>query len=268
MDIATLAGIVAGLVMVLFGIVSSGGVAALGNFIDVPSVIITIGGSLTSVLSMNKIKDFTGAFGGFGLAIKEPSVGNPADAITQIINLANISRKEGILALEEAANGIDDEFLKKGVNLVVDGTDPELVRAILETDLDCLQDRHQVKIKFFSDWAAMGPAWGMIGTLVGLVNMLKNLTDSSTIGPNMAVALLTTLYGSLIANWIATPIATKLGVNDAQEVVVKSIILEGLLSIQAGENPRVIEEKLKSFLAPSARNSISEGGEAAAGGEG
>ena len=266
MDLATLVGLVLGVVMVVFGIVSSGGVSAMANFIDVPSVIITIGGSLSSCMACNKMADFTGAFGGIGLAIKEPSVGTAADTISNVINLANISRKEGILALEEAAGSIEDDFMKKGINLVVDGTDPELVRAILETDLSCLQDRHKVKIKFWQKWGEMGPAWGMIGTLVGLVNMLQNLTDSSTIGPNMAVALLTTLYGSLIANWLTGPIATKLGVNDELEVMMKSITLEGLLSIQAGENPRVIEEKLKSFLAPSARGAI--GGDEGGGGEG
>ncbi|WP_442960134.1 MULTISPECIES: motility protein A [unclassified Pseudobutyrivibrio] len=259
LDIASLAGLVLGVVMVIFGIVSSGGVAAMANFIDVPSVIITIGGSLSSCMACNKMPDFIGGLKGITLAINEPKVGSPADSISQIINLANISRKEGILALEEAANGIEDEFLKKGINLVVDGTDPELVRAILETDLDCMEDRHKVTINFWSKWGEMGPAWGMIGTLVGLVNMLKNLEDASTIGPNMAVALLTTLYGSLIANWLTGPVGTKLGVNHSLEVMTKSITVEGLLSIQAGENPRVIEEKLKSFLPPASRGAIGEG---------
>ena len=140
--------------------------------------------------------------------------------------------------------------------LVVDGTDPELVRGILETDLMCLEDRHKSTIGFWEYWAEMGPAWGMIGTLVGLVNMLNNLEDASTIGPNMAVALLTTLYGSLIANWLCGPVANKLKLNNNVEVTFKTITIEGLLSIQAGENPRVIEEKLKSFLAPSARSGI------------
>jgi chemotaxis protein MotA len=250
---------VMGVVMVVFGIVSSGGVAAMANFIDVPSVIITIGGSISSVMVSNKMPDFVGGLKALGVAMKEPAIPNAADSIGQIINLANISRKEGILALEEAAHSIEDEFLKKGINLVVDGTDPELVRAILETDMSCLEDRHKVVINFWSKWGEMGPAWGMIGTLVGLVNMLQNLEDASTIGPNMAVALLTTLYGSLIANWYTGPVGTKLGVDNAIEIMMKSITVEGLLSIQAGENPRVIEEKLKSFLPPSAREGVGGG---------
>ena len=145
----------------------------------------------------------------------------------------------------------------------MDGTDPELVRAIMETELISIEGRHKSKISFWESVGSMGPAWGMIGTLIGLINMLKNLDDASTIGPNMAVALLTTLYGSMLANWICTPVANKLKVNNNNEVQMKEIMIEGLLSIQAGENPRVIEEKLKSFLAPKDRISSSneEGGE-------
>lgn len=145
--------------------------------------------------------------------------------------------------------------------LIVDGTDPDLVRAILETEMGCIENRHKKVIAFWNNMAAMGPAWGMIGTLIGLVNMLKNLEDSSTIGPNMAVALLTTLYGSMIANWLATPIANKLSANNDTEIMLKEVMIEGLLSIQAGENPRVIEEKLKSFLSPKQREVLGEAGE-------
>lgn len=267
MDISTLIGIVLCFVMVIFGILSSSGwvVSTIWNsFLDLPSVFITIGGSLGSVLVAGKLKDFTGGLGSIRLAFKE-KVSDPGATIRSIIDLSNVGRKEGLLALEEAANGIEDEFLKKGIMLVVDGTDPELVRGILETDLVCLESRHGKIIGFWEKWAEMGPAWGMIGTLVGLVNMLKNLEDASTIGPNMAVALLTTLYGSLIANWICTPIANKLKTNNETEVMMKEITIEGLLSIQAGENPRVIEEKLKSFLSPSLRESLM--GSGSAGGE-
>lgn len=263
MDIASLVGLILGAVMVVFGILSSGG-NIVENFMDLPSVIITIGGSLAGTLASHKLADFIGGLKSIGLAMKEPSVGDASEVISNIINLSNISRKEGLLALEEATHDMDDEFLKKGINLVVDGTDPDLVRGILETDLINLEARHKKVIGFWEKWAELGPAWGMIGTLIGLVNMLKNLTDSSSIGPNMAVALLTTLYGSLIANWLAGPTAAKLKVNNDMEIMMREITVEGLLSIQAGENPRVIEEKLKSFLAPSDRDNAGseDGGEA------
>lgn len=263
MDIASLVGLILGAVMVVFGILSSGG-NIVEDFMDLPSVIITIGGSLAGTLASHKLADFIGGLKSIGLAMKEPSVGDASEVISNIINLSNISRKEGLLALEEATHDMDDEFLKKGINLVVDGTDPDLVRGILETDLINLEARHKKVIGFWEKWAELGPAWGMIGTLIGLVNMLKNLTDSSTIGPNMAVALLTTLYGSLIANWLAGPTAAKLKVNNDMEIMMREITVEGLLSIQAGENPRVIEEKLKSFLAPSDRDNAGseDGGEA------
>ena len=162
--------------------------------------------------------------------------------------------------MEEAANSIEDEFLKKGIMLVVDGTDPELVRGILETDLTCIEGRHKKVIGFWEKWAEMGPAWGMIGTLVGLINMLGNLEDVSTVGPAMSVALITTLYGSLVANWLCSPIAAKLADNNGHEMMIKEVTVEGLLSIQAGENPRVIEEKLKSFLSPKMREGLSQEG--------
>lgn len=262
MDIGSLAGIILGVVMVVFGIFSSGGAAAFGNFIDPPSVLITIGGSIASVLTAHKIPDFINGLKSISLVFKDQTQ-DPGEVIRSIIDLSNVARKEGLLALEEAANGIEDTFLKKGVMLVVDGTDPDLVRGILETDLMCLEDRHKKVIGFWEKWAEMGPAWGMIGTLIGLVNMLKKLDDASTIGPSMAVALLTTLYGSLIANWLAIPVSNKLKVNNELEVIMREVTIEGLLSIQAGENPRVIEEKLKSFLSPSVR----EGMEQSAGGE-
>ncbi len=134
--------------------------------------------------------------------------------------------------------------------LVVDGTDPELVRGIMETEMDAIETRHKANMSFWENLGGMGPAWGMIGTLIGLVNMLQNLSDAAAIGPAMAVALLTTFYGSLLSNWICTPVATKLKYINAEEMMVKGILVEGLLSIQAGENPRVIEEKLKSYLPP------------------
>ena len=168
------------------------------------------------------------------------------------------------LNIKNALKNFEELTYEKGydrIYIMLNGTDPDLVRAILETELSCIEGRHKGTIGFWEDWAAMAPAWGMIGTLIGLVNMLVALDDPSAIGPAMAVALLTTLYGSLIANWIATPVAKKLGGNNAAEVRMKEVMIEGLLSIQAGENPRVIEEKLKSFLAPAQREAFTENAE-------
>ena len=262
MDIGTLGGLVLGVVMVIFGIVSGAGVSALGNFVDVPSVIITIGGSLSSCLFTRKVPEFVGGLTSFGKALNEPQPNDPVEIIKQIMDMANVARKEGLLALEERGRNLEDEFLRKGIMLVVDGTEADLVRAILENDLDNTSERHKAMAGFWDKWAEAGPAWGMIGTLIGLVNMLQNMSDPSSIGPSMAVALLTTLYGSLIANWLAGPTAMKLKENDGIEMLIKQVSVEGLLSIQAGENPRVIEEKLKTFMAPADRDQVStEGGE-------
>lgn len=261
MDIASLVGIVLGVAMFLYGIISNQGVGALHAMWDFPSFIITVGGSISGTIGSNKLPDFINGLKSISLFFKS-SVQDPGEVIGHIIDLANTARKEGLLALEEAANGIEDDFLKKGIMLVVDGTDPELVRGILETDLSCVEARHKKCIGVWEKWAELGPAWGMIGTLIGLILMLGALDDMASIGPNMAVALVTTLYGSLIANWLCNPIASKLGVNNAIEMQIKEITVEGILSIQAGENPRIIEEKLKSFLAPSQRTAAAgEGGE-------
>lgn len=257
MDIATIIGIVGCAGAVVYGIVSGDqGFAALGNFWDFPSFLIVIVGCLMCMMTMSEsIGDFVAKLKSFLLTTKV-SESSEGDVIHKIIDLANVARKEGLLQLEEAAEGIDDEFLKKGIMLIVDGTDQELVSSILETELNCIEQRHNKVCNFWDGLAAMGPAWGMIGTLIGLINMLKLLDDPSSIGPNMAVALITTLYGSLIANWLSIPIATKLRAKNQKEIMNKEVICEGILSIQAGENPRVIEEKLKSFLAPAVRNEV------------
>lgn len=264
MDIASLVGLVGGIGLMVFGIIANNG--SIPSYLDLPSFIITFGGSLMSTLGSMKLKDFINGLKGVLLSIKEPKAGNINDVITNIIDMSNVARKEGLLALEEAAGDIEDDFLKKGIMLVVDGTDPELVRGILETDLVSIEARHKKVIKFWEKWAEMGPAWGMIGTLIGLIQMLNNMEDASTIGPSMAVALITTLYGSVIANWLASPTAEKLTVNNSLEIMVKEITVEGLLSIQAGENPRVIEEKLKTFLPPKDRGAFEQDEEG--GGEG
>ena len=266
MDIASLIGLLACLGLMIFGITGGTDFGALASFIDMPSVFITFGGAFGATLAMNSLDAFKAGVGTFPLILKTSSA-NTQETIKQIMTLANVARKEGLLSLEEAAGNIEDAFLKKGIMLVVDGTDPELVRAIMDTEMDAIAGRHKAGKTFWESLGAMGPAWGMIGTLIGLVNMLKNLSDSAAIGPAMAVALLTTFYGSLLSNWVCTPVANKLGAKDAEEMMVKGIQVEGLLSIQAGENPRVIEEKLKSYLSPKVAAGFSTE-DAGGGGEG
>ncbi len=261
MDIATIVGMVVCFGLMIFGMVWGKSFDAVMNFVDMPSLLITVGGTFFCMLTQSKsILHFLTSMKSLGMVMKVREY-NEAEAINKIINLSNVARKEGLLALEEAANNIDDDFLKKGILLIVDGTDPELVRSILETELNCIEGRHDANAVFWERAASLGPAWGMIGTLIGLVLMLKDLSDLAAVGPNMAVALITTFYGSVIANWLCTPVANKMRDNSGAEIRIKEIMVEGLLSIQAGENPRVIEEKLKSFLAPSERGGIGEQGE-------
>lgn len=261
MDLASIIGLVLSFALMIFGMGTGDfGMAALPWFVDPPSILITFGGAFGAVLASCSMQGFLEGLKSITLVFKVPQL-DSIGTIRQIIDLSNVARKEGLLALEESANTLEDPFMKKGILLIVDGTDPELVRAILEAELVNTDARHQGNIAFWKQVGAMGPAWGMIGTLIGLVLMLKNLSDPDSIGPAMATALITTFYGSVLANWVSAPISGKLSLFNDQEVQLKEIMIEGLLSIQAGENPRVIEEKLKSFLAPSAREGLSEGGE-------
>lgn len=264
MDLATIIGFGACFVFIILSIaLGQDGIAGVKYFIDMPSVMITFGGAFCCVLSSCTIKEFVNGIKSASITFKLPSL-NAAGIIQKIIDLSNVARKEGLLSLEEAAGELDDPFLQKGIMLIVDGTDPDLVRGIMETEMVSIDDRHKVNIAFWDTLGAMGPAWGMIGTLLGLVMMLYHMEDASSIGPAMAVALITTFYGSILANWVCAPFSTKLKKINEAEMQVKEIIIEGLLSIQAGENPRVIEEKLKSFMAPADRANIgkdSGGGE-------
>lgn len=259
MDLASILGLVLCFVMLAFGCINAASLANIGRYKDVASMIITFGGAFFAVLASRSLSEYIAGLKSFLLIFKAPTT-DVKGMIQQIIDLSNVARKEGLLSLEEAAANLDDEFMKKGILLIVDGTDPELVRGIMETELVSTESRHKDKISFWEDLGSMGPAWGMIGTLVGLVNMLNKMDDPSAIGPNMAVALITTLYGSLLANWLCAPVSSKLKENNGEEVMIKEIMIEGLLSIQAGENPRVIEEKLKSFLSPKDRQAQQEEG--------
>ncbi len=261
MDLASLVGLVMCFILVIFGIVFDGGsivVSNLTSFVDIPSAIITFGGAFCCILIMcGDFKDFINKFKTASKVMKIQQ-NEVIESIKTLIQFSNIARKEGLLALENQARDLDDPFLRKGLMLIVDGTEPELVSGIMDTELQATEARHKDAIGFWENIAAMGPAWGMIGTLIGLVNMLKALDDPNSIGPAMAVALITTLYGSLLANWIATPMASKLKSKSQEEIMAKEILVEGILSIQAGENPRVIEEKLKSFLSPAQRDEFGD----------
>jgi len=252
MDIATLLALAGGLGIIAVGIATAGGLQTLPSYMDVPSAIITFGGAIIATFGTTTLPEAIAAFKTIGIAIKAPPFDLTA-LVTQIVELSNTARKEGLLALEEASNNVEDPLLKKGLVLTADGTEPELVRAILEAEIDAIDQRHKANAKFFDDLGAQGPAWGMIGTLIGLVNMLNNMSDASALGPNMAVALITTFYGSALANWICFPVGEKLKKDNAIELTYKGVMVEGILSIQAGENPRVTEEKLKAFMAPAER---------------
>lgn len=245
MDIFTLLGMILAFVCVVYGVVSGGG--QVQYIWDVASVIVTIGGTICVMFIGFKLSELINLGKVYGIAFKTKSYDTVA-GIKTIIDLANVARKEGLLALEEVVKGIDEPFLQKGILLIVDGTDAELVKGIMEAEIGSLEGRHQSAVGVIEAMASYAPAFGMIGTLLGLIAMLKNLSDPSALGPGMAVALVTTLYGSLIANVFCNPIAQKLKGHSAAEVMYKEIMLEGMLSIQAGENPRIIEEKLFSFL--------------------
>ena len=177
-----------------------------------------------------------------------------------IVSFAEKARREGLLALEGDLENLDNEFMRKAIQLVVDGTDPELVRQILETEISVFEDRHSANKAVFDTLAEFGPSFGMIGTLIGLIAMLGNLQDVSALGPGMAVALITTMYGSMLANMFASPTGKKLAARSAQESKAMELMVEGILAIQAGENPRIVEEKLKVYMPPKMREAFNQEG--------
>lgn len=227
------------------------------GFVDFPSVFITIGGSAAAMMVNYTFSEFASAFASLKFAFRNNSL-DTQKVLTDIVEFAKKARREGLLALEEEVQKSDDEFLKKGIQLIVDGTDPELVRNILEIELSFMEERHKNNKQFFETWGLLAPGFGMIGTVIGLIQMLANLSDVSKIGPAMAVALITTFYGAVVANLICAPIAGKLAHKSSDEQFLKQIMIEGILSIQAGENPRIVEEKLKAFLSPMQRNLLTQ----------
>lgn len=248
-NVAAIIGFITCFCIMILGIAFNGGIQTVVGFLHLPSMLVTFGGAFLAVLaSADSFQDYITGLKSFFEALKKPKL-NVKEVYENVIQLSEISRKEGLLALEEVVQDMSDPFLKKGIMLVIDGSEPELVRDIMETAITYSDERTRVKVRFWEDLGAMGPAWGMIGTLIGLINMLKILgTDPSAIGEGMSLALITTLYGSILANWICSPIARKLQKKNNYEIFVKELTIEGVLSIQAGENPRIIQEKLDSFF--------------------
>lgn len=254
MDIGTIIGLVLASAAIVLGIVLGGG--SVGAMVDTTSIMVVLVGTLGAIVvafplaSVLKIHTviLQAIFG---------SAPDPVQTIKDLVRYAEVARREGILSLENLISEMKDPFIVRGVKMAVDGTDPELIREIMETELEALMDRHAQGKKILDNIARYAPAFGMIGTLLGLVFMLKNMDDPSKIGPGMAVALITTLYGALIANVAASPLSDKLSAKDAEEVLVKTIVISGVMAIQSGDNPRVVESKLTTFLPPKRRDEVS-----------
>jgi chemotaxis protein MotA len=251
MDIATLVGIILAYLLVMIALMLGPGI---GVYLDVPSALIVLGGTSGIVLMswpLNKVLNVITVVMKTLLFKAE----DPANLISQLVTYSQKARRDGILALESAEDEIDDEFLKKGIRLAVDGTEPDVIKTILETDLYYMQDRHKEGASILTSVATFSPAMGLIGTLIGLVAMLQTMNDPSSIGPAMAVALLTTFYGSIIANLFAAPLADKLKTRSAEETMLREIMIAGIMAIQSGDNPRIVEQKLNAYLPPKLRKS-------------
>ncbi len=253
MDIATILGIVGGAVMIVMSVMTSGG--TMGGILDLPSAAMTIGGSYFAMFIASPLKKALGLFKIMGRAFKVPDFGEK-NIVVNMQALSEKARREGILALEDGLDDLEDPFMKTGLRLVVDGTDGNIIRAIMENEMNQTEARHMEWIGVINVWAGFAPGFGMMGTVVGLIGMLNNLEDKSSLGPNMAVALITTLYGSMMANWLISPFASKLLAHNQQEMRTKEMIIEGVLAIQAGENPRIMAQKLLTYLDPATRKAI------------
>ena len=258
MDITTIIGWVLGLGVLAFGIMyvapdKEAGTAAqfvidnLWNFIDFPSIAVVLGGCISGLMVAFPLNIFAKIPRHLKIMFL-PTKYRPQDYITQIVDLATEARINGLLSLEGKLNETKDEFLKSSMMLVVDAVEPDKVKQLLETELDYLAERHAQDRAFYDKAGAFAPAFGMIGTLMGLVNLLKQLSDPDAIAPAMALALVTTFYGSCLANMIFIPISNKLKVRHEEEYLCKMIISEGVQAIQAGDNPRFIEEKLTNLI--------------------
>jgi len=254
-DLATLIGLIGSFGFIIGAMATSGGISI---FMDVPSVLIVICGSFFVVMMKYNLNQF---FGSIKIAVKAFifKIDKPEALIEQSIIMADAARKGGFLALEEAE--INNSFMQKAIDMLVDGHDGDVVRDALEKDIGLTEQRHKLGSSIFSAIGDVAPAMGMIGTLIGLVGMLSNMDDPKSIGPAMAVALLTTLYGAMIANMVAIPIAGKLQLRMNEEMLNRNLIMDAVLAIQDGQNPRVIEGFLKNYLSEKQRQVDTTDGE-------
>ncbi len=249
MDLATVVGFVLCYGVLGWALVMGGD---LGVFVDIPSVILVFGGTIASAFlsfPMERVKSFLNVL---MKTFKYPLPSVPEE-IDRVVQFANLARREGLLALEEKLESLEDPFMVKGLRLVIDGFPAETVRDIMEIEIDSLSNRHAQGKVILDTLGAFAPAFGMIGTLIGLVQMLNNLKDPSGIGKGMAVALLTTFYGAVMANTIFLPLANKLEARAKEEASLRELMIEGILSIQAGDKPALVKEKLRSFVPPKER---------------
>lgn len=253
MDLATIIGLAGGAACIVMSVLTSGG--TLGGIFDVPSLIMVMGGSFGAMFIAYPMTYGLGIFKIIGRTMKTYDFGEK-NIIQSMVAMSEKARREGILALEEGLDDLDNDFMKNGLRMVVDGTDGNAIRQIMENEMSQCEARHMTWVAFMNAWAGLAPGYGMMGTVLGLIGMLNNLEDKSSLGPNMAVALITTLYGSMISNWIMIPMATKLQFHNSCEMTVKEMIIEGVLSIQAGDNPRVLAMKLITYLDPKTKKAV------------
>ncbi|MBW2058908.1 MAG: MotA/TolQ/ExbB proton channel family protein [Deltaproteobacteria bacterium] len=254
MDIATFFGVFCGFALVIVAITSGGGMAA---FINIPSFMIVAGGTLGATLINYPLKDVLKVVAILKNAVFQKK-NTPQAWIPVFVDFANKARKEGVLSLEGTVSKMKDPFLKKGIQMAVDGLEPQSIREILETEIEFIRARHRLGVDIFASMGAFAPAMGLIGTLIGLVQMLRSMEDPSSIGPAMAVALITTFYGAIMANLLFLPISGKLKTRSEEELFVKELMLEGVMAVTKGDNPRIVEQKLHAFLAPRLRKSAYE----------
>ncbi len=252
MDIATIIGLAAAFGLVGWSILAGGNLA---GFINLSAAAIVLGGTFGSLLVHFPIARIVGLFGilrkTLVYAHPEPDI-----VINKMVKYAERARREGMLALEDDSETETDDFLRKGLRLAVDGTDPQLLEKIMQTDLQQIENRHHEGARILAAGGAFAPAFGMIGTLIGLVSMLSTLSDPAQIGSGMATALVTTFYGALLANALFLPLAGKLETRSREEILNKEMVIDGIMAIQSGDSPRIVEEKLKSFLSPSLRRKL------------